>query len=80
MGNIQVKGFFFKFGPVAQEEMSFKEKVYRRRTKTNHNSSPWAFGSGELKTTTENSMQSFFALGSSPEGEQLDTFHPGLLI
>ena len=40
MGNIQVKGFFFKFGPVAQEEMSFKEKVYRRRTKTNHNSSP----------------------------------------
>ena len=40
------------FGPVVQE-MSFKEKVYRlmdgRQTKTNHNSSPWAFGSGELK-------------------------------
>ena len=37
-----------KFGPVVQEEM-FKEKVYGRRTKTDHNTSPRAFGSGELK-------------------------------
>ena len=29
----------FKFGPVVQE-MSFKETVYGRRTKTDHNSSP----------------------------------------
>ena len=26
----------FKFEPVVQEEMSFKEKVYGRRTKTDH--------------------------------------------
>ena len=41
-----------KFGPVVQKEMSFKEKSLPtdgRRTKTDHNSSPWAFGSGELK-------------------------------
>ena len=31
--------------PVVQEEMLFKEKIYARRTKTDHNS----FGSGELK-------------------------------
>ena len=44
-----------KFGPVVQEEMSFKEKVYGRRTKndgqrtkTNHNTSPSALRSGEL--------------------------------
>ena len=53
---------FMKFGPVVQEEMSFKEKVYGRwkmddqrrthdacQTKTNHNTSPWAFRLGELK-------------------------------
>ena len=44
MGDIHVK-LLFKFGPMAQEDMSFKEKVYGRttrngrRTKTNHNSS-----------------------------------------
>ena len=46
-----------KFGPVVQE-MSFKEKVNGRtdgcttdgrQTKTDHNSSPQAFCSGELK-------------------------------
>ena len=31
---------YFKFGPVVQEEISFKEKVNGRRTKTDHNSSP----------------------------------------
>ena len=40
---------YMKFGLVVQEEMSFKEKG-NGRTKTNHNTSPWAFGSGELKT------------------------------
>ena len=30
---------YFEFGPVVKEEMSFKEKVYPQRTKTNHNSS-----------------------------------------
>ena len=39
-----------KLGPVVQEEMSFKEKV-NRRTKTDHNSSPSAFSSGELKNS-----------------------------
>ena len=46
MGNIHVK--LFKFGPVVQEEMLFKEKVYVRRRmmtdprwmKTDHNTSP----------------------------------------
>ena len=46
-----------KFGPVVQEEMSFKSKFtddgrrlhYGRQTKSDHNTSPWAFGSGELK-------------------------------
>ena len=44
-----------KFGPVIQEEMLFKEKVSGRgmhagrRTKTDHNTSPWAFSSGELE-------------------------------
>ena len=41
MGNIHVK--FLKFGPVVQEEILFKEKVYGRlmdSPKTNHNSSP----------------------------------------
>ena len=34
---------YMKFGPVVQEEMLFKEKVYgTRRTKTDHNSSSWA--------------------------------------
>ena len=32
MGKINVKS-------VVQEEMAFKEKVYRQRTKTDHNSS-----------------------------------------
>ena len=35
---------YFKFGPVVQKEMLFNEKVYACRTKTDHNSSPWAFG------------------------------------
>ena len=43
-----------KLGPVVQEEMSFKEKVTvgrtDGRTKTNHNSSHCALGSGELKS------------------------------
>ena len=45
---------YVKFGPVVQEEMLFKEKVFGRgmhcgrRTKTDHNTSPWAFSSGEL--------------------------------
>ena len=43
MGNIHVK-LYDIFGPVVQEEMLFKEKVYVRtnelRTKTNHNTSP----------------------------------------
>ena len=38
---------YFIFGPV--HEMSIIEKVYTRRTKTDHNSSPRAFGSSELK-------------------------------
>ena len=46
MENIHVK--LWKIGPVVQEEMLFKEKVYGWHTKTNHNSSNWAFGSGEL--------------------------------
>ena len=29
-----------KFGPVVQEDMLFKEKVYGCRTQTNHNTSP----------------------------------------
>ena len=29
----------YKIGPVVQEEMLFKEKVYGRHTKTDHNSS-----------------------------------------
>ena len=56
MWNIHVK--LYEIGPVVQEEMSFKEKVYGRRmiedgctTKTDHNTSPWAFGSGELKSS-----------------------------
>ena len=45
-------GNYFKSGPVVQET-SFKEKIYGRwtdaqRMKTDHNSSPLAFGSGEL--------------------------------
>ena len=46
----------FSFGPVVHKEMSFKEKDYRkrtkggRRTKTDHNSSSLASGSGELIT------------------------------
>ena len=32
MGNNYVN--YFKFGPVIQEEMSFKEKVYGQRMKT----------------------------------------------
>ena len=44
---------YFKVGPVFQEEMSFKEMVYERmdtrRMQTDHNSSPRAFRSGELK-------------------------------
>ena len=39
---------YMKFGPVVQEEMLFKEKVYARRTKSDQNTSPWAWGSGEL--------------------------------
>ena len=43
MGNIHVK--LYKFGPVVQEEMPFKEKVYGRtadgrQTNTDHNSLP----------------------------------------
>ena len=42
-----------KFGPVVQK-MSFKDKINGgmdgHQTKTDHNSSRWAFGSGELKT------------------------------
>ena len=51
---------YIKLGPVYQENMSFKEKVYARtdgrltddgrRAKTDHNTSHWAFGSGELRT------------------------------
>ena len=46
---------YMKFRPVVQE-MSFKERFYGLRktdegwTKTDHNTSPWAFGSGGLKT------------------------------
>ena len=45
---------YMKLGPVVQEEMSFKEKVNgltmdRRQTKIDINTSPWAFGSDELK-------------------------------
>ena len=36
---------------MSSEEMLFKEKVYGRRTKTDLNSSTWAFGSGEIKIT-----------------------------
>ena len=46
---------YMKFGQVVQEEMSFKERFTggltdRGWTKNDHNSSPWAFGSGELKS------------------------------
>ena len=53
---------YIKFGPVVWEEMSFKEKVYGQwmledggrahyggGTKIDHNTSAWAFSSGELK-------------------------------
>ena len=40
----------FTFGPVAQKKRCrLNKKVYRRRTKTDHNSSPLALASGELK-------------------------------
>ena len=58
MGNIHVK--LFKFRPVVTR--SGGDVVLRkslrptgaRHTKTNHNSSPWAFGSGELKKSENN--------------------------
>ena len=40
--------------------MSPKEKVYGRTTKTNHNSSPWALGSGELITEQLFSSKNLF--------------------
>ena len=42
-----------KFGPVVHQEMSSKEKNYGRTD--DHNSSPRAFGSGELKQETTKS-------------------------
>ena len=49
-----------KLGPVVQEEMLLKQKLYGRtdrrmmhdgrQTKTDHNTSPRVFGSGELKS------------------------------
>ena len=47
---------YLKLGPVIQEEMLFKENKYWWTdgwTKTDHNSWPWAFGSGELKVDFE---------------------------
>ena len=35
----------------------YKEKVYTRRTKTDHNSSHWAFGSAELKIKLLHSVE-----------------------
>ena len=40
MGNIRVKLYEIWTGGSGGEEMSFKENVYRRRTKTDHNGSP----------------------------------------
>ena len=41
---------FMQYGRGDYREMLFKEKVYAQRTKTDHNSSPCAFDSGELIT------------------------------
>ena len=59
MGNIHVKLYENK-DQWFRRRCRFKEKVYRlttdgptnegRRTKTDHNTSPSAFGSGELKS------------------------------
>ena len=45
-----------KLGPVVQEEISLKKKITDdagRRTKTDDNTSHWAFGSSELKRKEE---------------------------
>ena len=52
MGNIHYMWSYTKFGPVVEEEMLFREKVFGR---THNGQKPitiahlWAFGSGELK-------------------------------
>jgi hypothetical protein len=43
-----------EIGLVVYEELSFKVKVYGRRTKSDHKSSPCHFVTGELKSSSRN--------------------------